>query len=131
MRKDVRCFRHAAGGIEALDALPSRPRLVVDFCCMQPKCTWAEYGRQPRNAREPTSSVEAPNRERRTGDLDGMQELTGSACMRVLGAQVQIDEGWRTEMEAIRAKAWAAFHMRRRMWLAKGSHMAKVRMMHL
>lgn len=94
-------------------------------------CKWAEFGRRPRDSRQPNEARRAKIEERRKGELDIMRELAGSTCMRVLGAQAQVDEGWRSETEFTQEKAWAAFHTRCQMWSARDSHDAKVRILHL
>lgn len=55
-----------------------------------------------------------------------MQDVTGSACVRV-----QKYGGSRTEMDLTQEKTWAAFQIRRQMWLARRSQVANVHMLHI
>lgn len=61
--------------------------------CVSGKVHVGGVGQKTRDALEPTMPLHARWEARRERDLDGMQELTGSVCTRVLGSDVQVDEG--------------------------------------
>lgn len=49
----------------------------------------------------------------------------------MLGATVQMGTSQASEWEKVRAKAWSAYHLRKRFWRVKGRAAGKLRMLHL
>lgn len=89
------------------------------------KGTVADFAPWERDSGSTTNAIAS------TRVLRKMTQAKSGDCVRILGATVQIGQGYAGEWEATRQKCWHAFHLRRRSWKLKGSAAEKMRMLHL